>query len=30
LDLYDVRERYKMGGNDAIHKLNKHGYSEQK
>jgi hypothetical protein len=21
LDLYDVRERYKMGGNDAIHKI---------
>jgi hypothetical protein len=30
LDLYDVRERYKMGGNDSIHKIKKYGYCEQK
>ena len=30
LDLYDVRERYKLGGNDAIHKLKVYGYSEQR
>ena len=30
LDLYDVQERYKMGGNDSIHKIKKYGYCEQK
>ena len=30
LDLYDVQERYKLGGNDAIHKLKDYGYSEQR
>ena len=30
LDLYDVCERYKMGGNDSIHKIKKYGYCEQK
>ena len=24
LDLYDVQERYKMGGNDSIHKIKKY------
>ena len=30
LDLYDVQERYKMGGNDSIHKIKKYGYCEQR
>jgi hypothetical protein len=30
LDLYDVQERYKLGGNDAIHKLKDYGYCEQR
>jgi len=30
LDLYDVQERYKLGGNDAIHKLKDYGYSKQR
>ena len=30
LDLYDVQQRYKLGGNDAIHKLKEYGHSEQR
>ena len=30
LDLYDVQQRYKLGGNDAIHKLKDYGHSEQR
>ena len=30
LSLYDVQERYKLGGDDKIHKLTEYGYSEQR
>ena len=30
LDLYNVQQRYKLGGNDAIHKLKEHGYYKQR
>ena len=30
LSLYDVQERYKLGGDDKIHKITEYGYSEQR
>jgi hypothetical protein len=30
LDLYDLQQRYKIGGKDAIHKLKQYEYIEQR